>query len=78
MGSMQPTTAELIRELLCNPVHDRELDEMIAAGWGDVDQDKIPANWRTRRGPDPQHSAEWRAKISNSLKASLAGRDQAA
>jgi hypothetical protein len=31
---------------------DRELDEMIAMGWGDVDQDKIPPDWRTRPGPE--------------------------
>jgi len=28
-----------------------ELDAMIAQGWGDVDRDKIPDDWRTRRGP---------------------------
>ena len=26
-----------------------ELDAMIAQGWGDVPQDKIPDDWRTRR-----------------------------
>lgn len=30
-----------------------ELEAMISAGWGDTDQNKIPANWREVAGPDP-------------------------
>lgn len=28
-----------------------ELDDMIAAGWGDMRRDRIPADWRTRKPP---------------------------
>lgn len=31
---------------------DDTLDAMIAMGWGDTPQSKIPANWREKRGPD--------------------------
>lgn len=34
------------------PQHDAELDALIAAGWGDVEQRKIPKNWRTLRPPE--------------------------
>lgn len=32
--------------------HTSELEEMIRMGWGDVDQPRVPKDWRTRRGPD--------------------------
>lgn len=28
------------------------VDDQIAAGWGSTDADKIPADWRTKPGPD--------------------------
>ena len=31
---------------------DREVDELIAAGWGAVEMRLIPANWREVQGPD--------------------------
>ena len=31
-----------------------ELDELIRAGWGDMAQSEIPADWRTRTPPDPE------------------------
>src|ERR1700678_1021667 len=31
---------------------DQELDAKIAMGWGATDAHKIPADWRTRMGPD--------------------------
>lgn len=46
-----------IEQAMLNDFHrrmaerDRELDEMIAMGWGGVDGNRIPADWRTRRGP---------------------------
>jgi hypothetical protein len=29
--------------------HCRELDALIAAGWGDIPRGRIPPNWRTRK-----------------------------
>lgn len=29
-----------------------ELHELIAAGWGETANEAIPADWRSRRGPD--------------------------
>lgn len=30
------------------------IDEQLAMGWGRTPQDKIPADWRTRRGPETE------------------------
>jgi len=49
LGSLAPSDQVRARER----AHDRELDEMIRMGWGGTDQDRIPADWRTRRGPEP-------------------------
>jgi hypothetical protein len=35
----------------------RDLTDMIAMGWGSSDQEDIPANWRTVRGPDNRSMA---------------------
>jgi hypothetical protein len=35
------------------------LNALIAAGWGEVPQPKIPADWRDRKGPQPSTSAEY-------------------
>lgn len=32
-------------------IRDKELEEMIAMGWGQVEGPEIPADWRVRRGP---------------------------
>lgn len=38
--------------------HDREIDELIAAGWGTTAGRNIPANWRERPGPDTEARRE--------------------
>jgi len=38
--------------------HTDELDEMIRLGWGDTPQNRLPADWRTRRGPERVPTAE--------------------
>lgn len=44
---------------------DRELDAMIAMGWGGSSPFMIPADWRTRRGPEKGGlTLQHRAKIS--------------
>jgi hypothetical protein len=41
----------------------REVDELLALGWGDTPPERIPANWREVRGPGERRwSAEHRAK----------------
>lgn len=48
---------------------DRELDELLAAGWGDVPGALIPPDWPTRAAPTPRrrlHSAETKAKMGES------------
>ena len=49
-GSLMPSPDDDIEKLdlvSLSPIS--ELDEMIAMGWGDVPQVKIPSDWRTRR-----------------------------
>ncbi len=50
--------------ILRDPEHDRILDEQIAMGWGTTQQDQIPADWRTRRGPQWRRIQEAKAKIT--------------
>ncbi len=51
---------------LRDPEHDRILDEQIAMGWGSIEQDQIPVDWRTRRGPDWHRIRQAKAKIAAS------------
>lgn len=44
-----------------------DLDELIAAGWGDTSQHLIPADWRTRRGPDASFSRERKRNIGGGV-----------
>jgi len=44
--------------LLDDPDHDKLLEEQIAMGWGNTDQDKIPDDWRERRRPEKTFSLE--------------------
>jgi len=48
--------------------HDAELDAMIEMGWGNVDQNKIPSDWRTRRGPERPHPVERKLAISHGMR----------
>jgi hypothetical protein len=48
-------------------LHDIELDEQIAMGWGDTPQNRIPNNWRTRRGPDRAFEEQRKDSVSRSL-----------
>lgn len=43
---------------------DKMLLEQIAMGWGDTPAHKIPADWRTRRGPERLLTEEHKKKIS--------------
>lgn len=55
----------------------RELDEMIAMGWGDVDQARLPSDWRTRRGPDNlEHRRRIQAGVKRANEARKQFRDQ--
>src|ERR1700674_4745557 len=49
MGVETLASAALIAK---EEAHERELDEMIRMGWGEVEQTRIPPDWRTRSGPD--------------------------
>src|ERR1700733_15756631 len=42
--------------LLDDPDHDKLLEEQIAMGWGNTDQDKIPDDWRERRSLEKTYS----------------------
>ena len=75
---MRPSVLDILRELLTDLAQDAELEEMIAAGWGNVPQDRIPKNWRTRRGPERLLSAQRKAAILRARRARLAARAQAA
>lgn len=33
-------------------VYEATAEELIAAGWGEVERPYIPSDWKTRRGPD--------------------------
>jgi hypothetical protein len=48
-------------------LHDIELDEQIAMGWGDTPQNRIPKNWRMRRGPDRSQPERRKDAQSRSL-----------
>lgn len=54
-------------ESLVDPEHDRELDAMIALGWGSTPQCEIPPDWFTRRGPERIHSADRKQAISRGM-----------
>jgi hypothetical protein len=60
--------------LLLDPAHDRELDEMIAMGWGDVPQAEIPPCWRTRRGPGQLRTETQKLNISRGIRNRLKAR----
>lgn len=55
---------------------DRELDEMIAMGWGDTPAKLIPPDWRTRRGVDNTRTTEIKAKMSHRIRAARQKRKQ--
>jgi hypothetical protein len=61
IGSGVPAP-EISPEDYADREHDRELDEMIRMGWGGVDQYRIPADWRTRRGPERENDGRNRAR----------------
>ena len=46
----------------------RELDELIAAGWGEVPQDRIPADWRTRKAPKYSATPEHREHVKAGMR----------
>jgi len=46
----------------------RYLDDFIAAGWGDIEQECIPSDWRTRPGPDRSFDSAFKARVTAGLK----------
>jgi hypothetical protein len=68
-GNKEATDQQIAEWFALQAAHDKELDEMIAMGWGDTPQNRIPKDWRTRRKAEPYHAKlENRQKISDGMR----------
>jgi hypothetical protein len=65
-GATEAVLADRMRER--EQARDREVEELIAMGWGCVEGRFIPANWREVRGPDTEtHREAMRRGIASAI-----------
>jgi hypothetical protein len=52
------------------------IDAQIAMGWGATNPDKIPADWRTKRGPEKKFTEEQKARVREGRRRGLETRQK--
>lgn len=75
---LEPVSEEDVSDEMPAYVDFAALDAYIAMGWGETPRESIPADWRTRRGPDASLDAGLKEKISQCIFAAREERRAAA